>query len=391
MSRGLPRKLLALVGASAVAVSLAAPMAYAQPIADTSRPLVNDTLADILQSQAAHPSPDSRVKVLVLLKEQPRVPAESTEKALLAQQDELLEKWKTEFDLRIDRQFGYLLNGFSAEMPVDKMRELAAQSEVKSVRRERVYYKTEKHARDGHGVKQAFKQFGTDGAGTVISIIDSGVDPRHKAMRLDDSAKDKVKIKAINSNPLGHFTLKVPQGYNYADNNFEVMDTTSSQHGQHVAGIAAANGSEGADAADTTHGSIDGVAPNAQILAMKVFSNVPGAARGADDNDIIAAIEDSVKLGADVINMSLGSPNGFQDASEGAFEAMKIARDHGIITVVAAGNDGMNFSTSGGPDDILGRFDDGTVGTPATQESAFAVASLDNTVVTTPKAYLGGG
>ncbi len=59
---------------------------------------------------------------------------------------------------------------------------------------------------------------------------------------------------------------------------------------------------------------VKGVAPEAQLLAMKVFSNNPEI-KGAYDDDIIAAIEDSVKLG-DVINMSLGSDAGFSDPDD---------------------------------------------------------------------------
>ena len=46
-----------------------------------------------------------------------------------------------------------------------------------------------------------------------------------------------------------------------------------------------------------------GVAPDAQILAMKVF----GKNGGAYDSDYMAAIEDAILLGCDTVNLSLGS------------------------------------------------------------------------------------
>ena len=44
-------------------------------------------------------------------------------------------------------------------------------------------------------------------------------------------------------------------------------------------------------------------APDAQVLVMKVF----GQNGGAYDSDIMAAVEDAIVLGADAINLSLGS------------------------------------------------------------------------------------
>ena len=79
-----------------------------------------------------------------------------------------------------------------------------------------------------------------------------------------------------------------------------------SNHGSHVAGIAAANrfiksGDEFVDAAETVKAV--GMAPDAQILVMKVF----GSGGGAYDSDYFAAIEDALVLEADAANLSLGS------------------------------------------------------------------------------------
>ena len=86
-------------------------------------------------------------------------------------------------------------------------------------------------------------------------------------------------------------------------------------HGTHVAGIAAANAGVVAD--------VVGVAPQAQILAMKVFSS--SGSNGATWADILAAADDAVALGADVINMSLGSTCGFStpEGEEGVAEVLE--------------------------------------------------------------------
>jgi len=327
------------------------------------------------------------VRVMVVLKNQPADPSTAAETSNLSTQDSLIQQWGPKYGLEIDRQFGYLINGFSATVPADQIFALSQEPQVESVKRERVYYPTEHTARDISGVPAAYENFGVDGTGLVISIIDSGIDVNHQDMRLDDPTCENVKIQPDTANG---FTCKVPNGFNYADENLTVKDTTSSQHGMHVAGIVAANGSEGDTPPDVIEtGRFDGVAPNAQLLAMKVFSN--DGSGGAYDADILAAIEDSVKLGADIINMSLGSPNGQNDPSDGAYRAIEAARAEGVLTVVAAGNDGINFSQTAELDDIFGLHDDATIGAPSTQGAAFTVASIDNTVSTVPLAYWNDG
>lgn len=330
---------------------------------------------------------DLMVDVVVMLKKQPSSPAASVEQANIKLQRELANRWHHDFGFEAQRHFGYLANGMSGRISSRNAHKLMKQPEVASVKRERRYKPAEHAARDLEGVQRAFSQRGVDGTGMVVAIVDTGIDAQHKDMRLDDCSKAKIK-KIDTSHPEGNFSCKVPMGYNYADENYTVKDTTASQHGMHVAGIVAANGSEGDAAAWDAH-RIDGVAPNAQLLAMKVFSNHQGSTAG--DADIIAAIEDSVKLGADVINMSLGSSNGQKNASDGMSRAIQTARQAGVITVVAAGNEGLNFSPDGTTDDAFGLFDDGTVGSPGTQGSAFTVASLDNSQVTQPQGFYNDG
>ena len=215
-----------------------------------------------------------------------------------------------------------------------------------------------------------------------MAIIDSGIDPEHQDMHLDSSARDKAKIKTVNPAPEAHFNEKVPAGYNYADENYVVKDATKDQHGMHVAGIVAANGSLDGETAEQAwaKGRLDGVAPNAQLLAMKVFSNSGGGAR---DADIIAAIEDSAKLGADVLNLSLGSPNGLNDT----YRALAKARQAGAIVDIAAGNAGLSFSSDESTSDLLGVLDDAALGSPSSNADAFTIASIENTTVTQPQAY----
>lgn len=105
---------------------------------------------------------------------------------------------------------------------------------------------------------------------------------------------------------------KLPFNYDHACGDY-ITDHTFSDHGVHVAGAAAGNNGE----------DIYSSAPNAQIVTMQVF-----AANGSGCwTDILAAIEDCVYLGVDVINMSLGAAAGFVTscASVDGFEERYVA------------------------------------------------------------------
>ncbi len=81
------------------------------------------------------------------------------------------------------------------------------------------------------------------------------------------------------------------------------------EHGSHVEGISAANAYIPRQTARSSMPmkkiKMQGVAPDAQIITMKVF----GKAGGAYASDYMAAIEDAIVLGCDSVNLSLGSGN----------------------------------------------------------------------------------
>lgn len=323
------------------------------------------------------------VTVIVTLKKQPRKPSKQAENSNKSTQNQLIKDWAGKYSMSVRRQFGYLMNAFEATLPESKIDDLRDEPEVASVEKERLYYPLNdlKSIHEIQGVTQAFKSShkSLDGRGMVISIIDSGIDINHKDMRIDNDAKASEKLK-----PIAGFNEKVPAGFNYADENYDVKDVSSIQHGMHVAGIAAAHGCNSDGTCEM--GRIDGAAPNAQLLAMKVFSNKPnpGPAR---DADIVAAIEDSVKLHADVINLSLGSSNGFGGNSNATSYALRKALESGVLPIVSAGNFGSNFSWFKDDVNDFGKLDDATLGMPASYPSAFTVGSVENSSTMQTEGY----
>lgn len=288
---------------------------------------------------------------------------------------------------KVRRQFGYLVNAFSIDMDLDDIDKVKDLPQVKNVTPVKVYHPTDESADQMAQVQDVWQEQKLKGEGMVISIIDTGIDSSHQDLKLDSGVSTALSKSEVESDKskLGHgkyYTEKVPYGYNYADKNDQIVDNGCGEmHGQHVAGIAGANGQ------------VKGVAPDAQLLAMKVFSN-NAKNSGAYDDDIISAIEDSVKLGADVINMSLGSVSSDVDPSDPQQQAVAKASEAGVINVISAGNSGVAGSTAdGNPVNNTGTSELSTVGAPGVTPDALTVASAENSKVTidTVKDELLGG
>lgn len=97
---------------------------------------------------------------------------------------------------------------------------------------------------------------------------------------------------------------------------------------------------------------------------MKVFSN-SSTSSTTGTVTIVAAVEDSSKLGADVLNMSLGAASGDQTLQDPEQAAVQNANEAGTAAVISAGNSGTSASASEGVNkDFYGLSDLETVGTP---------------------------
>ena len=228
------------------------------------------------------------------------------------------------------QQTAYLVNTFSMNMTPAEMAEVAELPGVKSVSPVTTFEMKMNYASHMTTVYKMWEEMGYTGEGTVIAVLDSGVNYSHPDMKLSDGAKIRITesdAKAL-IQKLGYGTYysdKVPFAYSYSG--YYEMDNHSNTHGLHVSGIAAGNGGEDG---------ITGVAPNAQILGLQVF----GMGSSAFTDDIIRAIEDAVKLGADIMNLSLGSTAGFYDDVAYLQTALQCATNDGVLCCVAAGNDG---------------------------------------------------
>ena len=230
---------------------------------------------------------------------------------------------------KVLKQFAYLANGFSIyanKNDIDKIKN------IDGVKNAYISYEMHEAVYDidkaDEKLNDVLSKYGYTGKGTVISIIDTGIDINYE--NLKEISTENLKITKENANSIikeigrgQYISDKIPFGYNYADGDLNLYNS-SDIHGMHVTGIAAANGKN-----------FSGVAKDAQILAMKVRSSYGG---GFYSEDLLLAMEDSVKLKADVINMSYGSDSSVKDDNNLYKKAIEKAAENGIICVNSAGN-----------------------------------------------------
>lgn len=341
----------------------------------------------IIVELESEPAIENATRKGVLYKDLPKKQKETLEAAVSLEQDSVQSTiTKLAPEITYLENFTTVFNGFSAQVEAGKVNEIASQIGVKAVYESTEYKRPEikpemKYSKELVQAQQVWTDYKYKGEGMVVGVIDTGIDPSHKDMVLSDDTsgeitKDEVGVLLNDGSIEGgqYFTPKVPFGYNYMDGNKEILDLgpEASMHGMHVAGTVGANG-------DEENGGIKGVAPEAQLLALKVFGNDP--LYPSTYGDIyIKAIDDSIKLGADVINMSLGSVSGFVDSQNPEQQAVERATNSGILVSISAGNSDMLGSGYFYP--YAENQDYGLTGSPSVSFDSFGVASFENDFIT---------
>jgi len=296
--------------------------------------------------------------------------------AILAEQEQAIADLQARSpQIKILSRYRLVLNGLAIVAPTSLKGEFAALDSVSYVEGSQVFGRAivdragsspvphglqDANSSTHIGARKVADQLAFNGTGMRIGIIDTGIDYTHKMFggagtRAAYTANDPKVVES------GSFpTAKVKGGIDFVGATYDAgsprfddhipkpdNDPLDVQgHGSHVAGTAAGRGDD-----TNTH---DGVAPAAELYALKVFSDVDYGS--TSDHVVISAFEWAAdpngdldpKDHLDVVNLSLGSNFGTQHVLyEEALGAL--ATGGNVITVCSAGNSGDNAFIVGSP------------------------------------------
>ena len=244
------------------------------------------------------------------------------------------------------------------------------------------------------------------GKGMTIAVLDTGLDTAHPAFAnapadakfTKDYISGVLQAADLNAEVLMpgvtaddvYLSAKIPFAFDYAGKDAQVApgskwDAENLEHGTHVAGIAAGYAVDGEGAV-----TFSGVAPDAQVIPMKVFDD---SGTGAATTTILAALEDAYRLGVDAVNLSLGSYGGFTVDEDALInDVYNKLDDAGIMVITAAGNEtSSSYMNRYGTDaPLTGDPDNSVVAAPSVYPANLSIASVEGQEVYANYVLLGG-
>ncbi len=275
--------------------------------------------------------------------------------------------------------YGYSFNGFAAKMNEQQAAKLASLGGVLDVTKDALLQPTTSSTPKFLGLTDPdnglWKKLGgaaKAGENVIVGVVDTGIWPEHPSFsdqkdyvfRTGSSGKRNLAYGPAPSGWSGTCqsgeqfsqdmcTNKLIGARYYLSGfgHFGVIQSDfksprdADSHGSHTASTAAGNHGVQATGDAASFGQISGMAPRARIAAYKVCWN--GDAGGCANSDSVAAIDQAVADGVDVINFSIGGgPSAFLDPVEVAF---LFASDAGVFVAASAGNDGPGAGTNDHP------------------------------------------
>lgn len=247
---------------------------------------------------------------------------------------------------KVKREYKYAFNGVALEVPANLLQELMKSDAVQAIY-------SDATVKAEQPVPEAKASVGSQGQGMADERSFLKVDQLHQEGYTGKGVKIAVLDTGIDYN---HPDLKSAYkgGYDFVNNDNDPMETTYedwvkagkpggnaanyvTSHGTHVSGTIAGQGTNKSEYATK------GIAPDADLYVYRVLG--PGGSGSAEG--IIAAIDQAVASGMDVMNLSLGAD--INDPMYPTSIAINNAVLSGVTAVIAAGNTGNKLYTLGSP------------------------------------------
>ncbi len=249
----------------------------------------------------------------------------------------------------VERDYQVVFNGLAIKLPqADEQAPLKLFKipGVKQVFRQEIYY-PDMYASlpliDAPAMWASLGGQGVSGKGLKVAVIDTGIyitntcfNPTGYTYPAGFPKMDTDKPAATNEKVIAARAYFRPDDPPVAGDEGTWAGPSGSSHATHVGGTIACV----PDTTATPYGeTISGVAPAAQLMSYRVFYPAQSGSGSGWSAELIAAIEDAVIDGADVVNNSWGggSPSVYPDPLDLAYDA---AWDAGVVVVFSAGNNG---------------------------------------------------
>lgn len=274
--------------------------------------------------------------------------------------------------------YGYVFNGFAAELTDEQAQKLAAMKGVLAVTKDEVRAMDTASTPAFLGLtgdSGFYNTTGAKGEGVIIGMVDSGIWPESGSFSdrtgtngngTQDGKLDYHQLPGWHGRctPGDAFTaancnqkLIGARYYNAGwGGNAGVAETFPYEfnsprdwggHGTHTSSTAGGNAGVPVTGPAAPFGTVNGIAPRARIATYKVCWSTSELGGGCFNSDSVAAIDQAVADGVDVINFSIGGTRtNFRDPVEIAF---MYAADAGVFVAASAGNDGPTSSTVAHP------------------------------------------
>nr|CAB3456143.1 unnamed protein product [Digitaria exilis] len=236
---------------------------------------------------------------------------------------------------RVVYHYSRSLHGFAARLTEDEKNRLAGMDGV-------VYRPQTTRSWDFLGLPQhndpVRLPFEND---VIIGMLDTGISPDSESFSDDGLPPPPAKWKGVCSKNFTSCNNKIigARAYYNGDRTVSVLDDEG--HGTHTSSTAAGRAVAGASLGGLAGGIARGAVPGARLAVYKVCFGE----EGCSSEDILAAFDDAIADGVDVISASIGMvmPLDYPEdpLSVGAFHAMK----RGVVTSVSAGNSGPILGT----------------------------------------------
>lgn len=296
-----------------------------------------------------------------------------------------------------DTTYQVALNGFSADLTGEQVDALRASKDVLGVFPDEIRHPDAQTSTDFLGLGDDRKGRGgvweqtggvdRAGEGVVVGVIDTGIAPEHPSF---DGKKLKKQKKQQNrhkgSQPYtdgtyvyfdkadgGQFQAPMVEGQDWDKSDYSskliggqyfyagaeaagfdfqhdyLSPRDGDGHGSHTASTAVGNFGVEASVQGVDFGRVSGVAPGAKVAAYKACYVGPDVTVTTDDicalSDLVAAIDQAVADGVDVINYSIGGGAATTVLAPEDIAFLNAAAA-GVFVAVSAGNDGPDAATA---------------------------------------------